>query len=328
MVQVEAEPGVAGAAVQVRVRVLGGQEDLVERVDQTLGTALEPVRFPVTVAVIPQDRDATRRFRVEATALDAAGDELGTVRALTGFVPHRTSLLRLLLEDCCRPVVCGAEQTCRGCECVTAQIDPTTLPPLGDGGAADAGAPRDAATSPVDASTPRDAFIPRDAGPPPIVGQGQPCDLADIANHCVTGTVCTCTGAGGCRASAEAPACWAARDINCGRPIDLSARLAAAGGGAITFTFDASAAPDVTGNTCGGGGPVGDMVHIVHVEADDVSLVIDASSSMEPWYGCSPGMPYGSCTGRWIFPAYPAMDQFILVEASGPYTLTIRPSMR
>jgi hypothetical protein len=163
-VTVDAEPAVAAAAVRLAVRVEGGASDLALRAEQTLGTAGEPIRFPVDVALVPLAGDTSRRFRLQATALDASGGELGTVRVLSGFVAERTFSIRLVLEDCCRSVRCGAQETCRACACAPDAVPP----PEADAGTA----------FPDDAFGP-DAFAPVDAAQPGLdAGTPPPCDFA------------------------------------------------------------------------------------------------------------------------------------------------------
>ena len=141
-------------AIRLRTRIEGGTSELLERNIETLGTNDDPVRFPVEAILLPLGGDATRRFRFEATAVDAAGQELGTVRTLSSFSSGRTGTIRLTLEDCCRSVRCAAEETCRGCGCVPAIIEPISE---------DASVGSDAHVS-VDAHFTRDAPMSLDAG--------------------------------------------------------------------------------------------------------------------------------------------------------------------
>jgi hypothetical protein len=151
MVTIDAEPAVAAAAVRLAIRVEGGATDLSLRAEQTVGSIDAPVALPLDVALVPLAGDATRRFRLEATALDATGDELGTVRVFSGFVAERTFSIRLVLEDCCRTVRCSAQETCRACGCA-----PDALDPPGEDAAVrvDASSPPDAGEQGTDASVP------------------------------------------------------------------------------------------------------------------------------------------------------------------------------
>lgn len=122
MVVVDADPMVRASARSLDVRV-----------DGPSGTPLEQpvanVEFPVVVAVVPEGGDATRTFTVSATARDAMGSALGTVRARTRFVEHSARELDLLIEACCGSRMCTEDETCRSCACVAlTTTDPAGLP--------------------------------------------------------------------------------------------------------------------------------------------------------------------------------------------------------
>ena len=164
LVVIDAEPSVSEDATTLHLRVEGGDEVLMERLDQTLGSSSMPVQLPTTLAIVPLGRDPRRRFRVEATAFDRAGAAIGTVRALSSFLEGRTLVLRLVLDEACRGARCP--ETCRAGTCVPESVDPDTLPDLD--GAADAGASLPDAfargdDSGTDAALPRDAASPIDA---------------------------------------------------------------------------------------------------------------------------------------------------------------------
>jgi hypothetical protein len=153
MVVVLAEPGVAAEAQSLDVRVSGGAGSMLgPRVDEAVGTPLTPVRFPVSIALVPAGGDPSRRFAVEMTARSPTGADVARARVLSSFVEGRTLRLEVLLEDCCRAIACEATQTCRGCACATADVPPEDLPDfVADAGPPDAGAPIDA---PIDAPPP------------------------------------------------------------------------------------------------------------------------------------------------------------------------------
>lgn len=162
-IEIDAEGTVASDAIRLETRVEAGTTDWVERNVESLGTFASPVAFPVRAALIPQSGDATRRFRFEATAFDAAGQTLGTVRALSSFSRGQTRTIRLVLEECCRNARCGPDQTCRSCVCETSMV-PISLSDAGiDAGASrvDAGVSRvDAARGDASVPTLQDAFTP------------------------------------------------------------------------------------------------------------------------------------------------------------------------
>ncbi|MBZ0117567.1 MAG: FG-GAP-like repeat-containing protein [Sandaracinaceae bacterium] len=140
MVVVTAEPGVLGATQSLDVVVWGGatRDNLVEvaRYDD------RPAQFPFQIPIVPQGNDASRAFRVEVTAVDAAGAPVATVRAVSGFVAGRTLALELELDDDCIPVSCtDLSQTCDGGACGDAFVDPSSLSDYVPPGAPDAGMP-------------------------------------------------------------------------------------------------------------------------------------------------------------------------------------------
>jgi hypothetical protein len=156
MVVVTAETDVSATAERVRVRVLGGDDEaLVERALQDVGTELTPVRFPVLVAIVPADGLASRRFEVQATALDGEGREVSRARVVSSFVSGRTLRLELRLWGCCASVTCPETQTCRACACVPVEVPPETLEDY----VADAGPPPPPDAAPGDAPAP-DAAVP------------------------------------------------------------------------------------------------------------------------------------------------------------------------
>ena len=121
---------------------------------------------PIRVALTPRGDDATRIVLLVATARDATGASLATVRARTGFVAGQIKHLVIRFDDACRAVTCAEDETCHEGACVSAAVDAASLPDYpADGGVvplADAGIP-----PPVDAGStppPSDASSEPDAG--------------------------------------------------------------------------------------------------------------------------------------------------------------------
>jgi hypothetical protein len=156
MVTVDAEDGVRAVARQVLVHVYGGAHGAAQEtlpLVQEYPIAVPPHNgWPLVIALAPLDRDPTRVYRVEAIAFDVAEPTattvpVATVRAISGYVPGQTVLLRLLLQDDCLGHECtDINTTCDHGTCETAVVDPLTLPPFGsdagalpDGHRADAG---------------------------------------------------------------------------------------------------------------------------------------------------------------------------------------------
>ena len=161
-VQADSDLGV----IQLVTTVQGGTTTLIDQHVETLGTLDAPVSFPLEAALVPAGGDTSRRFRFEAVALDARGDEVGTVRVLSRFVPGRTERIQLRLESCCRTARCASDETCRDCECTNALVE------VADAGVSSVDAGRDAGFTPrVDAFS-RDAFSRDATGPDaaPLVG--------------------------------------------------------------------------------------------------------------------------------------------------------------
>lgn len=140
---VDADPGVRLDAARLSLTIRGGRGvALEERLEQTVsGTDLQ---WPLRLAMVPLEGDASRTYVVEAEALDITDARVGFVRARSGYVPAQTKELRLVLEDCCRGIECSADQTCRACGCAPAAIAPADLPTYTeearrDGGVVDGG---------------------------------------------------------------------------------------------------------------------------------------------------------------------------------------------
>lgn len=130
MVVIDAESGVRSQTQRLQVAVRGfaarrGEDDR-EALDRTLGAS--EFEWPHLVALTPLDGDADRLYEVTATALDAEDDVVAQVRAISGYRKNELLALELLLEDSCIGITtCGAEETCKGGECVPADVDVDSL---------------------------------------------------------------------------------------------------------------------------------------------------------------------------------------------------------
>ena len=103
------------------------------------------VPWPFQTVLTPLNNDATRRYEVSATAIDSMGRTLVVSRAISGYTPGDTRVLRLFLEDACRverAPVCDATAVCNGGVCAPIFREPSGLPTLitynTDAGPADA----------------------------------------------------------------------------------------------------------------------------------------------------------------------------------------------
>ena len=290
--------------------------------------------WPRQLGVVPLEGGSGRRFEIEATALDGSNQVLGRVRALSSFVRGRTAQLRLVFEDCCEAVypTCTLRETCRSCACTSYEIDPRTLPDLDVDAGADVGGD---ARSVGDGFSPIDAFVPPpdvhtvlpDAAPPPILPEGALCDLEDVRDHCQVGTVCTCDNPTGCTPTAPPARCIALSQINCARPIDLTARVLRVS--PFTIELDGSTAPNLTVGTCGGGAPVPDLLYVVrNTSATPMRVNLDSDASIDFWFSCRLDFPWSEvCSPRHVLTieaAGTASDTiYIFVEEGGPSILQV-----
>jgi|GEM_PF-385073 len=144
VVTIDAEPGVRLEASRLRLVVLGGvgraTAPAASRFDRLLtpGVDDDPA-YPFNLALAPLDGDVGRSYSVTATAETATGTFVGQVRIIGGYVEGETLSVRLLLEDACRAVVCGDEQTCKAGACVDARTQGDVDAGMTDAGERDAG---------------------------------------------------------------------------------------------------------------------------------------------------------------------------------------------
>lgn len=329
---------VQAQAARLHIDFRSGTTELTE----TRNWDIESPMWPRRLAIVPRDEGSGRRFEIDATALDARGAPVGRVRALSSFARGRTALLRLVFEDCCASVhaSCTETETCRGCACTPYDIDPRMLPEFeADAGTdahlasdayappgVDAFAPPDTFTPPIDA--PIDAPVPLpDAAPPPILPEGALCDVADVRDHCSPGTVCTCDNPTGCTATAPPARCFALSQINCARPIDLTARVNRVS--PFTIELDGSTSPNLTLGTCSGAGPVPDLLYIVRNEtAVPQHVNLDCDASYDFWFSCRLDFNWSTnCSPSNVLTIERAGSGndaiYIFVEADGPSILRV-----
>jgi dienelactone hydrolase len=80
--------------------------------------------FPHRMLLVPSNDDATRTYRIEASASGSQGP-LAVARLVSGYVARQTRYVRVVLEDACIGKVCGSDQTCSLGQCVEAGRTPT-----------------------------------------------------------------------------------------------------------------------------------------------------------------------------------------------------------
>ena len=194
MVVVDGEDRVRAMSERLEVVVRAG-EQLEDVVFSLTSSRSEGIAWGTTVAVAPRARDASRRFRVDATAYDASG-VVATTYAISGFVEGEVRELRLLLRNACIGARCDEDRACReGGECVEPFIPPDLLPPFvrEDAGRDDADpgtdAGQDAGTTDAGTDAGRDGGSDAgDGGPTPECIVNGDCPAADCAGvDCIAG---------------------------------------------------------------------------------------------------------------------------------------------
>ena len=169
IVTIDAEPGVKMESARLHVVVLGGvgrtTAPTAARFDRMLRPGDADPSYPITIGLAPLDGDVGRSYSVTATAETATGTFVGQVRIIGGYVEGETLRVTITLEDACRAVTCGAEETCAAGVCVDARDSGVPRPfdaGRGDGGSSLGDASGDGGVRDADA---RDAgsaaFTPR-----------------------------------------------------------------------------------------------------------------------------------------------------------------------
>jgi hypothetical protein len=166
---IDADPGMRLRATSVLVEGWSfgnGRGANVLRLSPRVG---EDVGWPFQTVLTPLGNDATRRYEVSATALDRDGTPIVVARAISGYTPNETRVLRLFLDTRCESRTCAAAAaTCREDMCVDLEILPGSLPTLAsyqtDAGPADAYLPPGTDAFGLDAWTPMAPDAGLDAG--------------------------------------------------------------------------------------------------------------------------------------------------------------------
>lgn len=154
IVEIDAEEDLEAEITNVRVELFGTSDDPPEPENQSFPS---PHTWPFVAVLAPQNRDVTRRFRVQATA--SVGARTIITRASSGFAPDRTWHLRLRFERACLDLPCEVESSCRSGRCEGAEV-PVAGEDAGAGMSSETGVdatgdvsfPRDAACVPTGAS--------------------------------------------------------------------------------------------------------------------------------------------------------------------------------
>lgn len=146
MVTVDGDDTVRASSIRLRVEVFGGAARSTppqfpeEPKDDVTFDVSAASGWPRTLALVPENRDATRVYRVVATATDGSGDVVAIGRVISGYVMGEVRTVRVFLSAACDPLECEPSETCDPVRemCVPAEIPPEELPRF-DGGVADGG---------------------------------------------------------------------------------------------------------------------------------------------------------------------------------------------
>ncbi|MEM9195384.1 MAG: lamin tail domain-containing protein [Myxococcota bacterium] len=163
VVVVDADPGIRRDLRTLSIEVFGSAAGGPE--EPPFLRELTTVGWPVQVPLAPRDEDASRTFRIVATALDGSGP-IARATLRSGYVEGASRGYYLLLEDSCRGQLCDG-QTCRRGSCIDPFIPAENLPPWPlpprEGGMPDAGLDADAAVDPDGAIEDATVDAPDDA---------------------------------------------------------------------------------------------------------------------------------------------------------------------
>lgn len=203
VVTIEAQSQAAAMAGDVHLIVRGGPAggtgyDAPSALDVNVPVGAGASRtFPLHVTVAPSHGDASRRWALDAMAVQTGTSTvIATARVRGRFVEGNTLRIGLVLEDACLNVPCSADQTCRGGVCV----DSSYVAPGTDAGTSmDAGV--DSGDGGLDGAVPQycpnpDTYLPnpdagslRDDGGVPIAYPAPvPCPVNHVRDAPCSGT--------------------------------------------------------------------------------------------------------------------------------------------
>ncbi len=127
IVELHAEPGVLAAAASLRVVVESEEGNVVLDREKAVDAAVAKL---ARIPLIPKGEDATRRFRVRASLLDAGAVELSKLEARAGYVEDELRELELWFSDACQGKLdCGDGRTCHQGRCVGSCFNPGSAGP-------------------------------------------------------------------------------------------------------------------------------------------------------------------------------------------------------
>jgi hypothetical protein len=148
VVSIDAESSWRNDTTSVRVVVRGGAagdaglENPSRDVTLMVGAG-ESYTFPIDVTVAPLNGDVSRRWAVDATAVNTVSNATATVRVRGSYVSGRTLRVDLVFENTCAGIMCDSDETCRAGACVDAGVITGPVDAGVDAGPSDGGADGD-----------------------------------------------------------------------------------------------------------------------------------------------------------------------------------------
>lgn len=124
LVVFEADDAISAVGRRLHIEVTNDEGatrvwDVDLRADQPMATT-----FPVTLPLVPRDRDASRTYDVVADVVDEAGAVAARQRVRSGYVASELREIRVRFTGDCAGTLCDRGTTCRAARCVDACVRP------------------------------------------------------------------------------------------------------------------------------------------------------------------------------------------------------------
>src|SRR5262245_13735752 len=162
------------------------------------GTISDEHHFDLRETALPfsfgvaADQDPNGAVVIEIVGLDPANSELITRKVITHFIERESLLVTIFLAHSCAHKSCAERETCIELGCVSAEVDPSTLPSVEPGTELDHLGRDGGVVERPDGSEP-DANMIADGGPAPDAAL--PCDPpAHDGDPCGPGEMRCCRG--------------------------------------------------------------------------------------------------------------------------------------
>ncbi|HEX2677855.1 MAG TPA: FG-GAP repeat protein, partial [Polyangiales bacterium] len=135
MVLIDSESELRSQIASVDLEVKSGRGDeshWTTRLQRTVTPGKGKVAWPIELSLLPGESGARGNYSVRAVAKSAQGAALGQVRAISGYVAHRTLALVLRFDAACfaRSTPCASDRTCSAGECLDSHVAADLLPPF------------------------------------------------------------------------------------------------------------------------------------------------------------------------------------------------------